>query len=69
MKEVHHYIKNFMNTIYSLHVLQAKTLKDFPAISAIQDAGSRIKSMMLLYDKLYHSTGVNNMSVLIICHH
>ncbi len=63
LKEVHHRIKNFMNTIYSLHVLQANTLKDFSAISAIQDAGSRIKSMMLLYDKLYQSTGVNNMLV------
>jgi len=56
LKEVHHRIKNNMNTIKSLLVLQAGTMTDPSAVSALNDAGNRIQSMMVMYDKLYHST-------------
>lgn len=63
LKEVHHRIKNNMNTISSLLSLQADTLKDFSAIHALQDATSRIKSMSLLYDKLYQSPDYTELSM------
>ncbi len=55
LKEVHHRIKNNMNTINSLLTLQADSLKDPAAIEALENAGSRVHSMMVLYDKLYQS--------------
>jgi PAS domain S-box-containing protein len=60
LKEVHHRIKNNMNTIASLLSIQAQTLTEPLAISALEDAKSRVKSMMVLYDKLYRAseTGV-----------
>ncbi len=61
LKEVHHRIKNNMSTIISLLTLQTRTLKDPIAVSSLNDAGSRIKSMMVLYDKLYLAQNFNEM--------
>ena len=63
LKEVHHRIKNNMNTIVSLLILQSMYLKDSSAIAALQDTKSRVESMVLLYDKLYCSTDYKNISV------
>jgi len=63
LKEVHHRIKNNMNTISSLLSLQTHTLTEPSAISALKDTGSRVKSMGLLYDKLYLSKDYNNISL------
>ena len=57
LKEVHHRVKNNMFMIMSLLSLQASTLKDSGAISSLQDAKSRVQSMMVLYDKLSNSAG------------
>ena len=63
LKEVHHRIKNNMNTIMSLLSLQADTISNISAISALQDARNRIRSMMVIYDKLYRSSDYRNVSV------
>ncbi len=63
LKEVHHRIKNNMNTICSLLSLQAGTVNNSSAVLALQDAGNRIQSMALLYDKLYRSADYSEMSV------
>jgi two-component sensor histidine kinase len=55
LKEVHHRIKNNMNAICSLLAIQAQTLSDPIAIEVLKDAGSRVQSMTVLYDKLYQS--------------
>jgi len=56
LKEIHHRIKNNMYSVYGLLQLQAQALKeDNAAASALDDAAIRVKSMMLLYDKLYQS--------------
>ena len=62
LKEVHHRIKNNMSTIHSLLNLQASTLEDTLAVTALQDAGNRIHSMMLLYDRLYRAGGLGGIS-------
>lgn len=54
-KEVHHRIKNNMNTIKGLLSLQADTLKEPSAIEALNDAGNRVQSILLLYNKLNYS--------------
>ena len=63
LKEVHHRIKNNMNTLHSLFTLQAGTLKNQEAIAAIEDAKIRVRSMMVIYDKLYQSTGFDSISL------
>ncbi len=55
LREVHHRIKNNMNTIMALLSVQSNALKDSPAVSSLEDARCRVRSMMVLYDKLYRS--------------
>ncbi len=57
LREVHHRIKNNMNTVIGLLSIQSETLKEPSAIAALEDTSSRIRSMMMLYDKLYRSEG------------
>ncbi len=63
LKEVHHRIKNNMNTISSLLTLQAQSIKDPLAVGSLEDARSRVQSLQLLYDKLYRSVGFRSLSV------
>lgn len=63
LKEVHHRIKNNMSTIFSLLNLQAESINDKSGKDALVDAGSRVQSMMVLYDKLYHTTDFQRISI------
>jgi len=63
LKEVHHRIKNNMSTIVSLLDLQADALNEPSAIAALNDARSRVMSMMIIYDKLYRSADFRNIQV------
>lgn len=63
LKEVHHRIKNNMNTIIGLLSLQAASLDDPASMAALTDAGSRVQSMKVLYDKLYYSLGLDPIPV------
>ncbi len=55
LREVHHRIKNNMTTIYSLLSMQADEDPNSSIRTVLSDAAGRIKSMMILYDKLYRS--------------
>jgi two-component sensor histidine kinase len=63
LQEVHHRIKNKMNTMMSLLSLQAGAMKDPGSVSALTDARRRKQSMMMLYDKLYRSENVRSLSM------
>ena len=63
LKEVHHRIKNNMNTVMSLLSLQARSMNDPALAGALGDARRRIQSMMLLYEKLYRSEGFRDLPV------
>jgi PAS domain S-box-containing protein len=63
LKEVHHRVKNNMNTILSLLSLQAGAMKDRAAIEALGDMESRVRSMSVLYDKLYRSDHFQSLSI------
>ncbi|MBK6607643.1 MAG: PAS domain S-box protein [Leptospiraceae bacterium] len=64
LKEVHHRIKNNMSTINGLLTLQAESMEEpSPGRNALLDAGSRVQSMMVLYDKLYHTTNFQRISI------
>ncbi|MBM9545556.1 PAS domain S-box protein [Leptospira sp. 201903074] len=53
LKEVHHRIKNNMTILYNLLDLQAGLQENQAIRNSLKDATSRIKTMALLYDKLY----------------
>lgn len=63
LREVHHRIKNNMNTIGSLLALQSQGLTEPTAIAALSDMAQRIRSMGVLYDKLYRSGGFTTLSL------
>ncbi|MBP8081670.1 MAG: ATP-binding protein [Spirochaetes bacterium] len=63
LKEAHHRVRNYMNTLIALLSLQASSLKEPSAIEALKEAQNRIHSMVLLYDKLYVSENFNSMSI------
>jgi len=63
LKEVHHRIKNNMNTVKSLLFLQRDKLEDPIASAVLKDAEGRVESMMLLYDKLYRSDNFGEVSI------
>ncbi len=63
LKEVHHRMKNNMSTIRSMLSLQAITVAEPSASAALEDAGSRIYSMGMLYDKLYQSQCFSELSL------
>ena len=63
LKEVHHRIKNSLNTLRSLLQLQADSMTDPDAIAALLDTDGRLVSMMTLYDKLYRSVEYSDLSI------
>jgi len=63
LKEVHHRIKNNMYTISTLLSLQANTIDNPAAKAALEDAESRVQSMMVLYNKLFDSPNYDSVSV------
>ncbi len=63
LKEVHHRIKNNMNTMASLLRLQSDEMRNQDSKLILQDAAARIKSMMVLYDRLYLSASYSKVSL------
>ncbi len=55
LQEVHHRVKNNMNTIMGLLSLQATKLTDTGASEVLIDARHRVETMLLIYDSLYRS--------------
>ncbi|BFN36159.1 histidine kinase N-terminal 7TM domain-containing protein [Fidelibacter multiformis] len=62
LREVHHRIKNNMNTIAGFLTLQARNMADQGAIIALQEAKNKISGMMMIYDKLMHTNDFTNIS-------
>lgn len=62
LREVHHRIKNNMNTIAGFLTLQARNLDNKVAISALQEAKNKISGMMMIYDQLMFTNDFTNIS-------
>ena len=63
LREVHHRVKNNMNTIAGLLKLQSMSISDNTAVQALEDARFRVQSMILIYDKLNSSVDYKNLQV------
>lgn len=55
LREIHHRVKNNMQIISSLMNLQMNHVKDENSINVLKDSKGRIKSMAMVYEKLYQS--------------
>jgi len=63
LKEVHHRVKNNMNTIFGLLTLQAAAQENQASRNILNDASGRVRSMMVLYDKLYRAENESAVSM------
>ena len=62
LKEVHHRIKNNISTIEGLLSMHARSARNPEALSILQDAVGRVRSMSILYDNLMISENYSNVS-------
>jgi two-component sensor histidine kinase len=62
LKEVHHRVKNNLQTVVSLLELQSENLRD-EALSAIQDSQNRIYAMSLIHKKLYQTDNIASINM------
>jgi len=63
LKEIHHRVKNNMATISSLLYLEEEEITEENAKTSLQEAGKRIMSMMIIYEKLFESKNFNDISL------
>jgi PAS domain S-box-containing protein len=62
LREVHHRIKNNMNTIKGLLTLQLSAEENPLVAASLRDAESRVQSMIMLYDRLYSTENFHELS-------
>lgn len=63
LKEVHHRVKNNLIVISNLLKFQAERFDNAEVLQIFQEARNRIRTMMLIYEKLYRSEDLRNINL------
>jgi len=63
LREIHHRVKNNMQVISSLLILQEELSKDEKVIEMLKDSQNRIMSMALIHEKLYRSENLSKIDL------
>jgi two-component system, sensor histidine kinase PdtaS len=63
IKEIHHRVKNNMQTVISLLRAQTSALENVDAVSALQSSQHRIHAMSLIHQKLYQSENLKSIDL------
>jgi two-component system, sensor histidine kinase PdtaS len=63
LKEIHHRVKNNLQTVMSLLNSQAIYINNDAALSAIHDSQHRVHAMSLIHQKLYNSENVSSIDM------
>jgi two-component sensor histidine kinase len=67
LKEIHHRVKNNLQTVISLLNSQSAYLKDDLAISTIKNSQNRIHAMSLIHQKLYLGDNLSTINMPVYC--
>lgn len=62
LKEIHHRVKNNMQVIISMHMLQSRYIRTDNIGDMLKDIQRRIKAMALVHEKLYQSGDLANVN-------
>jgi len=63
LKEIHHRVKNNLQTISSMLMLQGLEMKDEEGRQALTESQSRVRSIALVHQKLYQTDGLEKVEV------
>ncbi|MEX0811045.1 MAG: two-component regulator propeller domain-containing protein [Chitinophagales bacterium] len=63
LKEIHHRVKNNLQTISSLLMLQSSDITDDRAKNAIRESQNRVHSIAMVHQKLYQNEGVEKVEL------
>ncbi|MFZ1331529.1 MAG: tetratricopeptide repeat protein [Flavobacteriales bacterium] len=65
LRELHHRVKNNLQTIAGLLRMQMRTISDPTARDAIRDGQDRVRSMALIHQDLYHADDLRGVDMVI----
>jgi two-component sensor histidine kinase len=63
LRELHHRVKNSLQTVTSLLRVQARGVQDAAARETLEEAGRRVKSMALVHQDLYLKPGMDGVAM------
>lgn len=63
LKEIHHRVKNNLQTISSMLMLQSAGLQDEQAKKAIAESQNRVRSIALVHQRLYQTEGIEKIEL------
>ncbi len=63
LREIHHRVKNNLNTVSNLLYLQSRTIEDDQITEAFQESRNRIQTMARVHELLYHSESLTRIDM------
>ncbi len=63
LKEIHHRVKNNLQTISSLLDLEAESIQDPRVLKMLEDSQNRVRSIALIHDKLHYNENLATIDI------